>query len=77
MTFLKLTKPGQVHAPDLIPTDPINRWKVEGLEKDVFIVGFNLGRPNQKPYWQIAGRKNNYESTEDALAVLQKEQDAG
>ena len=67
---------GHLHGEEMKPTDTINRWKVEPLEKETFIVGFNVDRPIHNAYWQITGRKGNYKTAEEALAVLQKEQDA-
>lgn len=67
---LRLTKPGRLYAQYLTPPDPIIRWKVEPLEKDVFIIGFNLGRPGQKSRWRIAGRETDYDTAEEALAVV-------
>jgi len=73
---LQLTEPGYLHTLDLIPTNPIVRWKVRLRENHVYIIGFNLGRPGQKSWWRIAGRKTPYEAAEKALLVLQKETDA-
>jgi len=74
--ILQLTEPGHLHTLDLIPTDPIVRWKVELRENHTYIIGFNLGRPGQQSRWQIVGRKTNYETEHAALAALQKEEDA-
>jgi hypothetical protein len=52
------------------PFDPIIRWMVDPLDQ-MFIHGFNVGRPNQKEYWRIANRKDTYESAEQAVAALQ------
>lgn len=68
---------GHLHGQEMTDSDPVNRWRVEPLEKEVFIVGFNVGRQNQKEYWQITGRKGNYSSPDEALAVLQCEIDEG
>ena len=74
---MKLTKHavGRLYAQDLTPTDPINRWKVEPLEKEVRIIGFNLGRPTQKAYFEITGREGIYRTDDEALAAVQKEMD--
>jgi hypothetical protein len=65
---------GHIHGEGLKPSDPVNRWKVEPLEKDVFIIGFNVGRQGQE-YWQIVGRRGDYKTADEALAVLQREAD--
>jgi Domain of unknown function (DUF3825) len=68
---------GHLHGEEMADSDPVNRWRVEPLEKEVFLIGFNVGRRNQKEYWQITGRKGNYPSPDEALAVLQREIDEG
>jgi len=72
---LQLTQPGRLHTRDLIPADPIIRWKVDLGNSHVYAIGFNLGRPGQKSRWKITGRKDKYNTPEEALAVLQAEED--
>jgi hypothetical protein len=72
---LRLTEPGCLHTRDLNPTDPIVRYKVRLRENHVYVIGFNLGRPGQKSRWRIVGRKTNYKTEHEALAMLQKEED--
>ena len=74
---LRLTEPGLLYASDLIPVNPIVRWKVELRDKHVYIIGFNIGRPGQNSWWQITGRKrkHGYKTYIDALAALQYEMD--
>jgi hypothetical protein len=74
---VKLTKRavGRVHGEEIESSDPINTWRVEPLDKDVFIIGFSVGRHGQE-YWQIVGRKgDDYRTADEALAVLQREAD--
>ena len=70
---LQLTEPGYLHALDLIPANPIIRWKVALPGRHFYIIGFNLGRPGQKSWWRIVGRKGTHLNAAAALAVLQQE----
>lgn len=47
-----------------------------GTGKRIFIIGFNVAHPNAKAYWEITGRREQYSTPEEALAVLQREVDA-
>lgn len=73
---LQLTEPGHLRLFDPNRVDPIIRWKVNLPKSHVYVFGFNIGRPGSKSRWRIGGRKINYQTAEEALAVLQKEQDA-
>lgn len=55
-------------------TDPVNRYKVEPLDRDVFIYGTFAGNQGHED-WRITGRDGVYKTPDDALAVLQKEAD--
>ena len=58
----------------MLDTDPVNRYKVEPLDHDVFIIGLLGGNGHER--WEITGRKDKYKTPDEALAVLQKEADA-
>jgi hypothetical protein len=47
-----------------------NKWMVEPLDREVHV--FKVG-----PIFSVSGRKGEYRSLEEALAVLQKEADVG
>ena len=78
MECVKLTiRPiGRLHRQvELIPTDPIIWYKVEPLDRDVFIDVIFGGNTYEAS--QIRGRKEEYKTPDEALAVLQCEMDAG
>ncbi len=59
----------------MIESQVVNRYEVEPRQdKRVFLIGFNIDRPNQKEYWTISGRKGQYSSADAALAVLQADE---
>ncbi len=59
----------------MIESQVVNRYEVvPRQDKRVFLIGFNIDRPNQKEYWTITGRKGQYSSADAALAVLQADE---
>jgi len=73
---LTLRTVGHLHDPQRTPADHANKWAVEPVKEKTFILGFNVGRTNPTPYFRINGRKDNYRTLDEALAVLQKESEA-
>lgn len=71
---LTMTDPGRMYRGIPRTNDPIIRWKVKPL-CDVFLYGFNVGKPSQKEYWRIGVRQRKFRSADAALAALQEEID--
>ncbi|MDP9161482.1 MAG: hypothetical protein M3O09_14775 [Acidobacteriota bacterium] len=68
---LRICAIGHLRGKEIRPSDLVNKWKVEGIEKEVFID--SDGAPD--PTYCITGRPELYKTPEEALAVLQKEND--
>jgi hypothetical protein len=56
------------------PEDPVTWFHVEHLGKTFSILGFNVRKPQAHEHWRIHGRKDVYNTRDEALAVLQQEE---
>ena len=55
----------------------VKRYEVEPPSGErVFLIGFNVGRGDEREYWSMSGRGGQYSSAEEALAALEAEQSA-
>lgn len=76
ITRLNLIPKAWTHGAELLPSDPVCIYKIEGMPNGELVQIVNLRAEGRDPNWQIryaalGAEIGNYKTAEEALAVLQ------